>query len=543
MGLSLLGACRPHQPEPSPPDRLVALVPALPESLDPFQDTAGAGDLVFFNAYEPLMAFAPSGALEAVLAESWSSSGGGELTVRLKPNLRFQDGTPLEATHVAASLDAARKAGSRFAARLADVAEVRAGDRGAVVLRAVAGGALRPESLADIPIVKLVPGGIPGGTGPYRVTAFTAGESATLAAAEGRAARPALAQVLVRRFHSAEDVQKDILGPEPRLVVAPPHEVVALARSHEDYRVVTQPANEVIALAMDLARDPTPGVGLPTNPFRKPQVRRALRLALDREALRKALEGGGLPATQMAPPMTFGFDPLLEPSAARVDEARSLLREAGLARGFEVRLDLAQEHEGLGRAVAGQLEGVGIRVKLNPLKAPQLPDVMLYESSLALYSWTPGADPTWALRAGMRTRVLDRGPGDENWTGYSDGDVDRGIEKALSAAEPAARREALQAVFRKLAEDSAWVPLLVPNAIVVLPKGLTYPARADGRILLAEARLEAKPTPIPLGTRRRQVSENRARTGAWSDGCFPLRSFLSIPASMQRRASGSLARM
>jgi peptide/nickel transport system substrate-binding protein len=368
----------------------------------------------------------------------------------------------------------------------------------------VPGGALAPQALADIPVVKLAPGGIPGGTGPYRVTTFTAGESAMLVAVEGRGARPTLARVTVRRFRNPDDVLNELLGAKAPLVVAPPPETLGLARSHASYRVVTQPGITVIALAMDLGREPTPGVGLPRNPFRRPEVRRALRMALDRDALRK--EGGGGAASQMAPPSAFGFDPQLLNPAPRVEEARSLLRAAGLARGFEVRMDLPQGYQALGRALLSQLERVGIRVQLNPLDGDRLADVMQYESSLALYAWTPESDTASALRTGMHGRAPERGFGRENWTGYADAEVDRAIERALAASDPAARRGALQAALRRLAEDSAWVPLLVPTASFVLPRGLTFPARPDGRISLWKARLEPLPTPMPLGTRRRQAS-------------------------------------
>jgi peptide/nickel transport system substrate-binding protein len=293
-------------------------------------------------------------------------------------------------------------------------------------------------------------------------------------------------------------------------LLTPPPEVLPMARSNSNYRLVTQPANEVIALALDEARDPTPGVGLPRNPFRKPEVRRALRLALDLEALRKGFEGGALVAKQMVPPSSFGFDPAFETPAAGLEEARALLRKAGLPKGFEVRLDLGQEHVALGRALASQLLVVGIRVKLNPLKAERLPGVMEDESSLALFSWKPGTDPAWALGADMHTRTADRRLGAGNWTGYSNAELDREIEKALVSAEPGARREALQAALRRLSGDSAWIPLLVPMSRMVMPKGLTFPARADGRIGLSEARLEREPTPTPPPGRRRQASEKRA---------------------------------
>lgn len=512
--LALFGGCRQRAPEPPPVPPLVVLVKSLPDVLDPFQESAGSAEIVFFNVFEPLLRSTPSGTVEPALARSWDASRAGALTLQLAPGARFQDGTPLEAAHVVASLEAARKPGSPFAARLADVAQIRAIGADSLVLETRAGLGLRPETVADIPILKLAPGAaLPSGTGPYRVTAFTAGESATLEAVQGRGPKPSVARVRVRRFHGAEDVLKVLEGAEPPLVLSAPPDALALAGSSERYRVVTQPGNDVIMLGFDVAREPTPGIGLSRNPFKSEPVRRAVRLVLDRQALRQGLEGSGLPATLLVPPGSHGFDPAPEAPAARIAEAEALLRNAHLPTGFEVRLDLASEHEALGRVLAGQLEGVGIRVKLNPLKGERLPGVMQSESSLALWSWTPGRDAEWALRALAHTRDVEGGFGASNWTGYSNAEVDRGIEKAVAATDPGARRETLHATLLRLAEDSAWIPLLVPTATFVLPKGLTFPARPDGRIDLAQARLEPQPAPTPPG-KRRQGSEKQARLGS-----------------------------
>src|SRR5262245_28877931 len=166
--LAIATSCRERPPLPATKDSLLILVPALPEAFDPFADSVGSGDIVYFNVFEPLLRSSPTGELEAVLAQSWDASKPGELSVRLKPNLRFHDGTPVGAKEVAASLEAARTSGSSVAVRLADVAEVRPGEGDTVLLRAASGASLTPQVLADVPIVKPAPGGIPGGTGAYR---------------------------------------------------------------------------------------------------------------------------------------------------------------------------------------------------------------------------------------------------------------------------------------------------------------------------------------------------------------------------------------
>jgi peptide/nickel transport system substrate-binding protein len=499
--LALLGGCRRATP-PAAPSGLLVLVPEFPDVFDPFESDSRSGDLLYFNVFEPLVRLTPSGSLEPVLARSWDDSRPEELSLELRPDTRFHDGTPLAAGQVAASLEAARRSGGSLAPRLADVAEARAeGDR--VVLRGVPGATLTIRCVADVPILKPGPtGGLPSGTGPYRVSAFTSGESAVLEAAASPVPETGLARIAIRRFHDAEDVVKSLTGTATPLVLEPPPEPLALARSHERYRVVTQPGSVVIGLGFDVAREPTPGIGLARNPFRSPAVRRAIGLAVDREALRKALPEGGLVATQVVPPWVFGFDPRLEPGAPRPEEARTLLRQAGLAGGFAVRLDLPRGLEALARTLASQLESVGIRPKLNPLAASALPGVLANEGSLALEEWRAQHDAAWTLRSCCHTRTSDRRFGRDNWNGWSDAEADRAIERGLSAGDAAGRREALQAALRRLALDSAWAPLLVPNRAMVLPKGLTFPARADGRISLAEARLEPQPVPTPPGRQR-----------------------------------------
>jgi peptide/nickel transport system substrate-binding protein len=499
--LATTPACRPR-PSDGLPSALTVLVPALPVAIDPFQDLPSAGDIIFCNVFQPLLRLGPLGVLEPVLAESWASKPG-ELTVQLKAGIRLHDGSLLDASQVVASLDAARQPGSRFAVRFANVTEVRANGSRSVLLGAAGGAVLAPQLLADVPIRGPRPAnGLPPGSGPYRIGTFTPGELTILEATAAEAGGPQLTHVTIRRFRSSEEIQVAIGGFEPPLVLGAPADV-ALVNSSDAYRVVREPGTSVLSLFLDVARDPTPGIGLPKNPLRNASVRQALRRTLERGKLQASLPGGSTISTELVPPASFGFDPAIEVPAASIDEAKALLRAAGLATGFDVRLDLGLEQEALGHALAAQLETVGIRAKLNPLRPEALRTVMQNESSLALAAWTPGPDAAFGLRQRVHSR-REPGLGQENGTGYSDADVDRQIEAALAASDPGARKAALQATLGKLSQDSAWIPLLIPTTVSVLPRGLTYPARLDGAVMLAEAHLEPppSPTPRPSGLRR-----------------------------------------
>src|SRR5699024_3131190 len=67
------------------------------------------------------------------------------------------------------------------------------------------------------------------------------------------------------------------------------------------------------------------------NPFADVRVRKALQLAIDTEAIRKAvMRGSSLPTGTMIAPQVNGWaEALAEPVKADVEQARALLEEAG----------------------------------------------------------------------------------------------------------------------------------------------------------------------------------------------------------------------
>lgn len=135
--------------------------------LDPITTSSPVNRMLITLIYEGLFALDEELIPYPVLAESAECNGSATVwTIAVKEGLVFSDGTPLELSHVADSLNRARKSGF-YASRLKDVTSVRVKD-GKIVISLSAGNGSFP-TLLDIPIVLEREGEpAPLGTGRYR---------------------------------------------------------------------------------------------------------------------------------------------------------------------------------------------------------------------------------------------------------------------------------------------------------------------------------------------------------------------------------------
>ena len=112
-----------------------------PPNLDPTAGAAAAIDeVVYANIFEGLTRYNPDGTIAPALAESWEISDDGSVyTFKLRPGVKFHDGTDFTADDVKFSLDRARAADSTNAqkALFAGIADVTVVDPTTVKVDAV----------------------------------------------------------------------------------------------------------------------------------------------------------------------------------------------------------------------------------------------------------------------------------------------------------------------------------------------------------------------------------------------------------------------
>ncbi|MFI0406857.1 ABC transporter substrate-binding protein [Actinomadura sp. 3N508] len=99
------------------------------------------------------------------------------------------------------------------------------------------------------------------------------------------------------------------------------------------------------------------------------RVRRAIGLALDRQALLDAVFGGyGSPSSTIFPDGTVGFSAAVNNGVTyNLDLAKALMRQAGYEKGFSVKVFVMSSNENIAAAVAGSLAKIGIKLEITPV--------------------------------------------------------------------------------------------------------------------------------------------------------------------------------
>ena len=198
-------------------------------------------------------------------------------------------------------------------------------------------------------------------------------------------------------------------------------------------------------------------------PLGDQRVRKALQLALNREALLDAVYSGrGSVENGIFPHGLYGYNPELPVIPYDPDGARALLEEAGYPDGFDliisVRSSSTQWDIALVKLIASMWEKIGVRAGVNVMDESEF--MRLRKSgALACYAamWTADFnDPDNFIYTffGSRENTVFRS------LGYPAGEVMDRVQKARIIRDASARLKEYQELERIIVqEDAAWIPL------------------------------------------------------------------------------------
>jgi peptide/nickel transport system substrate-binding protein len=468
-----------------------------PATLDPWNSVDPETMLVTRQIFETLVDYGPGGfKIVPNLAESWSvSSDGRSWTFALRRDVKFHDGTDLDAAAVALNFDRARQTGHplrgsgttyrAYAALLEGfddaslIARVEARDATTVVITTkVPFGPLladlalpsfaivSPKSMRDDPAGwSTAASSSAAGTGPFvfRPGAWSGGQQVVLerngaywAKDAGGVTLPYVDRVVFR-------VIKDEAARVGEL----------RSGGLDAVRDVTVASVSTVKADPNLQLQPRPpassafvGIASGTKPFDRVEVRRAVAMAIDKALLVSALfNWSGRPASQLLVPGVLGYDQSVV-DFYRLDTAaaKRLLADAGFPNGFATELWYPQswraqypEPRRVAESLAADLAKIGITATL------RTEDAAMYRADA-----TASRLPLWLGETGG-----DSGDPDSFFSdgGAWAGDVVRELlRRARYEADASKRTELYKQVSKLIQQDATRIPLLHAEAQVAATK-------------------------------------------------------------------------
>ena len=468
---------------------LTIVRPTDPVSLEPNLETTAPGAWVYFNMLEGLLTLDTKMQVQPSLATSYEVMSPTRVRFKLRPNVKFHDGTPLNAAAVKFTYDRALKgtpparwaslAGSLDGAEVVDNLTVD------IVTREPYGPVLRTLAMYCMGIVSPTAVGklgadfsrAPVGTGPFK---FVEWKTNT--------------HVIIERF---PDYWGDKALLDRVIFKVVPEEgarMIALQTGDADMVLFPSPA-QLPALRKDakFTVHETTGIrvvfagfhaGMP--PLDDVRVRQALLHAVDRKAIvDNIMEGSAGPAMGVLAPGVFGYKDMQLDKLYPFDraKAKALLAQAGFTPGSDGYLQKGGQRLSLswlaarGRypkdgeiteAIQAMFKDVGVEAKVQVLEWAAVFQQVRgnpFNHHMFTLGWvTSNADADYSLYALFHSKQVP--PAGWNTSRYSNARIDTLVEQARRSLNQSEREKLYFEVQDILAKEMVWIPVYTTKEII-----------------------------------------------------------------------------
>jgi peptide/nickel transport system substrate-binding protein len=422
----------------------------------------------FAMAELPLMLDA-EGKLRPHLLESYERIDPRNWRLRLRPNIRFQNGKPLTAAAMAAAMSRQLRESASTRAALPG-ATVQAKSEGEVLLTTAQPDATVPAALADelvFPIydveaveaaqgqpARLLASGC--FTGPYQPARLDERELRLTRFGQYWQGRPPLDAVSIRFISDPQARVLAVQNDEADLALYPPSEA---------QRMLAGAANAFFVTSARSHGGPRILLNLRNAPFDEVAVRQAFRLALDYESLaRDVMDGIGETATGFYPSVyswavaNQKSDPaeagrLLDAAGWQINAAGPRMKNGRPLEIVFLTYPQQPDWAKIATAMQAQLAAIGFRVRIQ-----QVDDINAAMKSRAEWHCsinspglvTTGGAPDPFLRDHLHSR------GERNYGGVQDAELDGLLDELGTAFDEARRTELLRRIQQIVIADKVY---------------------------------------------------------------------------------------
>lgn len=440
------------------------------------------------------------GSLQPRLATEWfiHPDDPSVWVVTLREGVTFHDGSPFTAEDVVFSFERVRNESSGFRALHTSVTGATAVDDYTVHIQMEGPSPLYAQNLTNFFIMDsgwamandaAAPQNFAAGeenfavcnangTGPYTLVSRDPEVRTVLAHYEGHwPDAPQVTEIVYTPIAEAATRVAALLSSEVDVVQDVPVQDIARLEQTEGVRVVTGPENRNIFFSYDMTSPSLASSNAEDNPFAKAEIREAVAMALDRDAIQQVvMRGQSQPSAAPLPPFVNGWTEAMSAyEAPDYERAAQLVIDAGYPDGFTVDLHCPNDRylndEAICQAFVGMLGRIGIDANLvSQTRSLHFPLIENWETDFYLLGCrVPTFDSAYIFNFLVHSR--QEGFGSYNGSRYANAELDDKIEALATMTDLAARDALIAEIWDEVMEDR--VLLSVHNQL------LAY-AMADG---------------------------------------------------------------
>lgn len=444
---------------------------ADPPSLDPAASSAFVDRQVHNSIFDKLVDLDPKLEIVPMLATKWDISQDGlNYTFTLRDDVKFHDGTKFDAEVVKFNIERGLKEESPRRNELKSVKTVEVVNPTTVkitlkesfapflsVLTDRAGMMVSPKAAKELGENFRTK---PVGSGPFKFQERVTGDHITLVRNEDywRKGFPKAKQVTYKIFTDATTALNNLRSGQVDFTdVLPPVEVAKM-QGEQGFRVVNEAGLGYQGMYLNTKK----------APFDKPEVRKAVDLLVNREAVVKVvLQGTGTPGHSPFAPSHFAYGESDKYTPPDVAQAQQLLSKAG-ASNLEFTLKTSTGNTELAQLIQGNLQAAGINMKIEQVEFGTLLEQGEKGQFQALQlGWSGRPDPDLNIYDFIVTG------GANNDARYSNPTVDEQLNLARKESDEAKRKAAYDKVMQVLHEEVPYVYIYHQNNVFGMTSKIT----------------------------------------------------------------------
>ena len=469
---------------------LTIVRPTDPVSLDPNLETTAPGAWVYFNMLEGLLTLDDKMQVKPLLATSYEVMSPTKVRFKLRPGVKFHDGTPFNAAAVKFTFDRALRgtpparwaslAGSLDGAEVVDdlTVDVVTREPYGPILRTLAMYCMGMVSPTAVQKMGADFSRAPVGTGPFKFVEWKTNTHVIIERNPDYWGDRALVDRVVFKVVPEEGARMIALqtGDADMVLFPSPAQLPAL-RKDPKFTVHETTGIRVVFVGLHAGMPPLDDV----------RVRQALLHAVDRKAiLDNIMEGSAGPALGVLAPGVFGFKDMHLDRLYPFDraKAKALLAQAGWTPGPDGVLQKGGQKLSLswlaarGRypkdgeiteAIQAMFKDVGVETKVQFLEwatvFTQFRSASFNHQMFTLGWVTSNADADYSLYALFHSKQVP--PTGWNTSRYANPKVDTLVEQARRSMNQTEREKLYGETQDILAKEMVWIPVYNTKEIVV----------------------------------------------------------------------------